>query len=69
MTCKAKKGSKRKAQKTGLNRSMLDVGMGALRSAIEYKLAEAGRIFVEVPTQKVKPSQTCPSCGVQKKKN
>lgn len=59
---------KRKCQKTGRNRSMLDVGMGALRSAIEYKLAEAEGIFVEVPTVKVKPSQTCPSCGIQKKK-
>ncbi|MEH2389959.1 MAG: transposase [Nostoc sp.] len=68
MTRKAKKGSKRKAQKTGLNRSILDVGMGVLRSAIEYKLSEAGGIFVEVPTQKIKPSQTCPKCGSQKKK-
>jgi putative transposase len=68
MTRKPKKGSKRKRQKTGLNRSLLDVGMGALRKAIEYKLAEAGGIFVEVPTVKVKPSQTCPNCGSQKKK-
>lgn len=68
MTRKAKPSSKRKRQKTGRNRSMLDVGMGALRSAIEYKLAEAGGIFIEVPTVKVKPSQTCPSCGIQKKK-
>lgn len=68
MTRKPKKGSKRKRQKTGRNRSMLDVGMGALRSAIEYKLAEAGGIFMEVPTQKVKPSQTCPNCGHQEKK-
>lgn len=68
MTRKPKKGSKRKRQKTGRNRSMLDVGMGALRAAIEYKLAEAGGIFVEVPTVKVMPSQTCPSCGTQKKK-
>lgn len=68
MTRKPKKGSKRKRQKTGLNRSMLDVGMGALRKAIEYKLAEAGGVFVEVPTQKVKPSQTCPNCGSQKEK-
>jgi putative transposase len=68
MTRKAKKGSKRKAQKTGLNRSLLDVGMGILRSAIEYKIAESGGVFVEVPTVKVKPSQTCPNCGVQKKK-
>lgn len=68
MTRKPKKGSKRKRQKTGRNRSMLDVGIGALRSAIEYKLPEAGGIFIEVPTQKVKPSQTCPQCGSQKKK-
>ena len=68
MTRKAKPSSKRKRQKTGRNRSMLDVGMGALRSAVEYKLAEAGGMFIEVPTQKVKPSQTCPNCGVQKKK-
>jgi putative transposase len=69
MTRKAKKGSKRKHQKTGLNRSILDVGMGMLRLAIEYKLAEANGIFIEVPTQKVKPSQTCPNCGHQQKKN
>jgi putative transposase len=69
MTRKAKKGSKRKRQKTGLNRSILDVGMGMLRSAIEYKLAEANGIFIEVPTQKVKPSQTCPNCGHQHKKD
>lgn len=62
MTRKAKSGSKRKRQKTGLNRSMLDVGMGALRAAIEYKLAEAGGLFVEVPTKTVKPSQRCASC-------
>ncbi|AFZ12640.1 transposase IS891/IS1136/IS1341 family [Crinalium epipsammum PCC 9333] len=68
MTKKAKKGSKRKAQKTGLNRSILDVGMGMLRSAIEYKVNEAGGIFVEVPTQKVKPSQRCPKCDHVKPK-
>ena len=68
MTRKAKKGSKRKQQKTGLNRSILTVGMGMLRSAIEYKLGEAKGLFVEVPTQKVKPSQTCPNCGHQQKK-
>ncbi|WP_019501614.1 RNA-guided endonuclease InsQ/TnpB family protein [Pseudanabaena sp. PCC 6802] len=67
MTAKAKKG-KRKRQKSGLNRSVLDVGMGMFRKALEYKLVEAGGIFVEVPTQKVKPSQTCPNCGHQEKK-
>ncbi|MGK7873359.1 MAG: zinc ribbon domain-containing protein, partial [Xenococcaceae cyanobacterium] len=68
MTRKAKKGSKRKGQKTGLNRSILDVGMGMLTWAIEYKLAEASGLFIEVPTQKVKPSQTCPKCYHQEKK-
>jgi putative transposase len=69
MTAKAKKGSKRKAQKTGLNRSMLDVGIGNLISAIEYKLQEAGGFLVKVPTKTVKPSQTCPDCGHQRKKD
>lgn len=69
MTKKAKKGSKRKKQKTGLNRSILDVGIGELKSMIEYKITEAGGIYIEVPTRKVKPSQTCPNCGHQKKKS
>lgn len=68
MTRKAKKGSTKKAQKTGLNRSILDVGMGMLRAAIEYKLSECEGVFMEVPTKSVKPSQTCPNCGVKKKK-
>lgn len=68
MTRKAKKGRKRKAQKTGLNRSMLDVGIGMLKSAIEYKVSEAGGSYTEIPTQKVKPSQTCPMCGRVEKK-
>ncbi len=67
MTRKAKKGSLKK-QKAGLNKSILDVGMGMLRQAIEYKVIEAGGVFVEVPTRKVKPSQTCPNCGHQRKK-
>ncbi|MEE3715458.1 transposase [Tumidithrix elongata RA019] len=68
MTRKAKKGSKRKAQKTGLNRSILDVGIGMLKSAIQYKATESGGQYIEIPTQKVKPSQTCPICGHQQKK-
>lgn len=39
-----------------------------LRDAIKYKVTEAGGFFVEVPTQSVKPSQTCPGCGHQRKK-
>jgi putative transposase len=68
MTARARKG-KRKKQKAGLNKSILDVGFGMLRSAIEYKVLEAGGVFVEVPTKKIKPSQTCPNCGSQHKKS
>ena len=69
MTKKAKKGSKRKKQKTGLNRSILDVGIGALKSMIEYKVTEAGGMYIEILTRKIKPSQTCPKCYHQKKKD
>lgn len=64
MTRKAKKG-KRKKQKAGLNKSILDVGFGMLKSAIKYKIEEGGGQFIEVPTKKIKPSQTCPKCGHQ----
>ncbi len=67
MTRKAKKGSKRKHQKTGLNRSLLDVGIGNLISLIKYKLSECSGVFVDVPL-KIAPSQTCPNCGNKKKK-
>jgi putative transposase len=69
LTKKAKKGSKRKAQKTGLNRNLLDVGIGNLKSLIEYKVTEAGGIYIEIPTRKVAPSQTCPGCGIKRKKD
>jgi putative transposase len=68
MTAKAKKG-KHHRQKSGLNRSMLDVGMEMFRKALEYKLIEVGGVFVEVPTQTVKPSQTCPNCAHQERKD
>ncbi|BAY64171.1 putative transposase IS891/IS1136/IS1341 family protein [Calothrix brevissima NIES-22] len=67
MTRKAKKGSKQKHQKTGLNRSLLDVGIGNLISLIKYKLSECNGVFVDVPL-KIAPSQTCPQCGYKKKK-
>lgn len=59
---------KRKHQKSGLNRSLLDVGIGNLKDLIKYKVTEAGGFYIEVPTTKIKPSQTCPNCGHQKKK-
>jgi putative transposase len=62
MTRKAKKGSKRKAQKAGLNRSILDVGFGMIGKMFEYKLAEAGGFYVESPTRQLKPSQRCAKC-------
>ena len=55
-------------QKTGLNRNLLDVGIGNIISLIQDKLSECDGVFVEVPTRKVAPSQTCPDCGVKKKK-
>jgi len=67
LTSKAKKG-KRKKQKAGLNKSILDVGFGMLRSTIKYKVEQIGGVFVEVPTRQVKPSQTCPKCGNKHKK-
>lgn len=66
MTRKSK--GKNKRQKSGLNRSLLDVGIGNLKDLIKYKVIEAGGFYIEVPTKKVKPSQTCPNCGHQKKK-
>ena len=66
MTRKSK--GKNKRQKSGLNRSLLDVGIGNLKNLIKYKVTEAGGFYIEVPTKKVKPSQTCPNCGHQKKK-
>ena len=62
MTRKAKKGSKRKRQKTGLNRNLLDVGIGMLKQAIKYKATEAGAIYLEAPTRSLKPTQRCNVC-------
>jgi len=69
LTKKAKKGNKRKKQKTGLNRNLLDVGIGNLKSLIKYKVTETGGIYIEIPTRKVAPSQTCPNCGTRGKKD
>lgn len=69
MTRKAKKGSKRKRQKAGLNRSMLDVGIGMLKKAIAYKAKEAGAIYLEAPTKSLKPTQRCAICWKLTKKD
>ncbi|WP_052307416.1 RNA-guided endonuclease InsQ/TnpB family protein [Coleofasciculus chthonoplastes] len=61
MTRKAKKG-KRKKQKAGLNRSILDVGFGLVGDLLTYKSAEAGGFYVESPTRMLKPTQRCAKC-------
>ena len=63
MTRKAKKGSKRQRQKTGLNKSILSVGFGALNKMIAYKIEQKGGLMLTLPTKKIKPSQRCPNCG------
>lgn len=58
----SRQGSKRKAQKTGLNRSILDVGFGIIGQMLEYKLAEAGGFYMKSPTRQLKPTQRCAKC-------
>ncbi|MHC5717843.1 MAG: hypothetical protein ACYTX0_38515 [Nostoc sp.] len=53
MTRKAKTG-KRKKPKAGLNKSILNVGFGMLRSTIKYKIEQIGGVFIEVPTRLVR---------------
>ncbi|MEN8447126.1 MAG: transposase [Cyanobacteria bacterium J06555_13] len=62
MTRKAKKGSQRKRQKAGLNRSILSVGFASINSMLAYKATEVGGIYTESPTRKLKPSQRCAKC-------
>ncbi|EGJ32809.1 MULTISPECIES: RNA-guided endonuclease TnpB family protein [Moorena] len=63
MTRKAKKESKRKKQKAGLNKSILDVGFGSLNKMLSYKIKLKGGIVLQLPTKQLKPSQRCPKCG------
>lgn len=62
MTRKAKKGSKRKRQKAGLNRSILSVGFASISNMLSYKSAEAGGFYIESPTRQLKPTQRCAKC-------
>ncbi len=72
MTASAKgtveKPGKMVAQKAGLNREILDTAPGMLMGMIRYKAADAGCELILVNTRRHKPSQTCPACGVVKKK-
>ncbi len=57
-----RQGSKGQRQKTGLNRNLLDVAIGMLRESIKYKVIEAGGVFLEATTRKLKPTQRCNNC-------
>ena len=54
--------------KKELNRSILDTAPSTFLKLLKTKAEEAGSMWIEVPTRKVKPSQTCHRCGVQRKK-
>ncbi len=56
------------AQKAGLNREILATAPRAFLDMLAYKAEEAGIAYIEVPSSRVKPSQTCSSCGKQRKK-
>jgi putative transposase len=54
-------------QKSGLNRSMLDLGIGIFFDIIRYKAKYQGKMFVQVPPQNT--SNTCAICGYSHKDN
>ena len=58
---------KKVAQKSGLNRSILDQGWGEFRQQLDYKVQWNGGILLAVPPQHT--SQTCPACGHVSKEN
>ncbi|MGF1478366.1 MAG: RNA-guided endonuclease InsQ/TnpB family protein [Cyanophyceae cyanobacterium] len=57
MTRKGKRKCKR-----GLNRSILEVGFGTIGGLLDYKLKEAGGIYLESSTRTLKPTQRCAKC-------
>ena len=63
----AEKHGKKVAQKSGLNRAILDQGWGEFRRQLEYKTAWNGGVLLAVPAQYT--SQTCPCCGHVSKDN
>ena len=55
-------------QKAGLNREILDTAPARFLKFVSSKAAEAGAIYLQAPTRKLKPSQRCPACGGIRKK-
>ena len=58
---------KQVAQKSGLNRAILDQGWGEFRRQLGYKLGWNGGMLLAVPPHHT--SQTCPACGHVSKDN
>ncbi|PKL75767.1 MAG: hypothetical protein CVV27_13675 [Candidatus Melainabacteria bacterium HGW-Melainabacteria-1] len=56
------------SHKTGLNREILSTSPGRFHVLLKTKAEEAGLHWVEIAPRKVKPSQTCSSCGHREKK-
>lgn len=63
----AKKPGKNVAAKSGLNRNLLDNGLGTLVSLLEYKCRWYGKELVKVRPHYT--SQTCSKCNFRSKKN
>ena len=57
------------SHKKGLNREIMSAAPGMFHRMLKYKAEEAGIEWIEIPTRKAKPSQTCHSCGRKKKKS
>jgi putative transposase len=55
-------------QKAGLNRAILDGAPAMVLAMLRYKAAEAGTVYGEASTRRLKPSQTCHQCGRRTKK-
>jgi putative transposase len=56
-------------QKAGLNREILDTAPAAFLGMVRTKAPEAASLYMEAPTRKLKPSQTCPACASVRKKS
>jgi putative transposase len=55
-------------RKRGLNREILSTAPGLFLQLLAYKAEDAGSGYMEAPTRRLKPSQTCHRCGRQAKK-
>ena len=63
----AENPGKQVAQKSGLNKAILDQGWGEFRRQLDYKTAWKGGMLFAVPPHHT--SQTCPCCGHVSKDN